>query len=204
VAGNRTSPYFDHTLAKIRAEQPAFFAAVVADAKLAAQSRGERDRFRGVLDTIVQIARLMLVTDAFFAQVCYRAQARLDALRVPVLPYFAHKLAMASAQVCIGKTVVIRPGVLIGHGQVVIDGFAKIHEGAFINPWTTIGLRGNRYPGPTIGARVRIGTGAKVLGAVMVGSDARIGANAVVIDDVPAGVTVVGAPAHPVDGAPDI
>ena len=42
-----------------------------------------------------------------------------------------------------------------------------------------------------------IGTGAKVLGRITVGRGARIGANAVVIDDVEPGVTVVGAPARP-------
>jgi serine O-acetyltransferase len=49
---------------------------------------------------------------------------------------------------------------------------------------------------PTIGSRVYIGTGAKVLGHVTVGDDARIGANAVVLSDVPPGATVVGIPAR--------
>jgi serine O-acetyltransferase len=44
---------------------------------------------------------------------------------------------------------------------------------------------------------VSIGTGAKVIGPVRIGAGARIGANAVVVDDVPAGATVVGAPARP-------
>ena len=56
--------------------------------------------------------------------------------------------------------------------------------------------------GPVIGDRVFIGTGAKVLGAITVGDDARIGANAVVIEDVPAGATVVGAPARVVQTDP--
>ena len=56
--------------------------------------------------------------------------------------------------------------------------------------------------GPTIGDRVFIGTGAKLLGPITIGDDVRIGANAVVIDDVPAGATVVGAPARVVRSAP--
>ncbi|MDP3767886.1 MAG: hypothetical protein Q8S13_07710, partial [Dehalococcoidia bacterium] len=55
---------------------------------------------------------------------------------------------------------------------------------------------------PAIGDGVAIGTGAKVLGPVTVGDGARIGANAVVIDDVPPGATVVGAPARVVQTAP--
>jgi serine O-acetyltransferase len=52
---------------------------------------------------------------------------------------------------------------------------------------------GKRHP--TIGDRVVIGAGAKILGPVYVGSDARIGANAVVVKDVPNGATAVGIPA---------
>jgi serine O-acetyltransferase len=183
-------------LADLRAKQPRFVAAVVADAKLTAAAHGERSVFRGRADAACQVLRLMWTSDAFLAQSFYRAQARLDALRVPVLPRVAHRLAMMTAQVCIGRTVVMHPGVYLGHGQVVIDGFVEIHPGVAILPWVTIGLRNGSYRGPTIGRDVRIGTGAKVLGAVTVHREARIGANAVVVDDVPAGATVVGVPAR--------
>ncbi len=43
-----------------------------------------------------------------------------------------------------------------------------------------------------------VGSGAQVLGPITVGEGARIGANAVVIKDVPAGVTMVGIPARQV------
>jgi hypothetical protein len=52
-----------------------------------------------------------LMSDAFLAQALYRAEARLQALGVPVLPRLAHRLAMALAQVAIGDPVVIHPGV---------------------------------------------------------------------------------------------
>jgi len=53
---------------------------------------------------------------------------------------------------------------------------------------------GKRHP--TLGDRVVVGAGAKVLGAVWVGDDAQIGANAVVVKDVPEGSVAVGVPAR--------
>ena len=57
-------------------------------------------------------------------------------------------------------------------------------------------LRAGDVQGATIERGVSIGTGAKVIGAVRIGAGATVGANAVVVDDVPAGATVVGAPAR--------
>ena len=47
---------------------------------------------------------------------------------------------------------------------------------------------------PTVGDNVIIGAGSKVLGNINIGSNSKIGANAVVIEDVPKGATVVGIP----------
>jgi serine O-acetyltransferase len=184
-------------MAGIRSRHPGLREAVVADARITAQHRFERHEFHGRLDTLVQIVRLMWVSDAFLAHALYRLKAWLQALGVPILPRLAHKTAMQIAQVSIGDPVVMEPGVYIVHGQVVIDGITEIKRGAVISPWVTIGLRGGELAGPTIGPNVSVGTGAKVLGAVEVGAGARIGANAVVLDDVPEGGTVVGVPARP-------
>ena len=165
--------------AAVRAKHPRFFAAVIADAKVTAAYRSERSEFRGRVDALVQALRLMWVTDAFAAQALYRAKARLQALNVPILPRLAHHLAMMTAQVSIGDLVVMQPGVYIAHGQVVIGGFVEIHRGVVIFPWVTIGLRAGNAIGPTIQERVRIGTGARLIGPVTVGRNARIGANAV-------------------------
>jgi len=179
-----------------RARHPRLREALVADAKVTARYRGERAEFRSRLDAAAQMARLAWVSDAYLAQALYRAKARLQALGVPVLPRIAHRLAMVTAQVSIGDPVVMHPGVYILHGQVVIDGVAEIHSGVTIAPWVTIGLRAGDFNGAIIERDVSIGTGAKVIGAVRIGAGARIGANAVVVDDVPAGATVVGAPAR--------
>lgn len=187
----------------IRTRHPRLREALVADARLTARYRGERDAFRSRLDAGAQILRLAWVSDAFLAQALYRAKARLQGLRVPILPRLAHRLAMAIAQVAIGDPVVVHPGVYIVHGQVVVDGLVEIHPGATIFPFVTIGLRAGDVQGATIGPDVSIGTGAKVIGGVRIGAGSRIGANAVVLDDVPPGATVVGVPARQVRGGPD-
>jgi serine O-acetyltransferase len=183
---------------EIRARHPGLREALVADARVTARYRGERHEFHGRLDMAIQLLRLAWVSDAFLAQALYRAKARMQALGVPIMPRLAHRLAMALAQVSIGDPVVVQPGIYIVHGQVVADGLVEIQSGVILFPWVTIGLRAADVRGATIERDASIGTGAKVIGAVRIGAEARVGANAVVVDDVPAGVTVVGTPARPV------
>jgi serine O-acetyltransferase len=183
---------------EIRARHPSFREAVLADARVTAGYRGERHEFRSDIDAIAQIARLAWVSDAFLAQVFYRLKAALQRRGVPLLPRLLHRLAMLTAQVSIGDPVIVHPGVYIVHGQVVMDGVVEVHSGTAIAPWVTFGLRAGHTVGPTIGPMVNVGTGAKVIGEVTVGAGAFIGANAVVVDDVPEGATVTGAPARPV------
>lgn len=169
--------------------------ALLADARLTAALRFEPHELSGPR-ALLAMARLALVSDAFAAQALYRLRVALRG--VPVVPHLLHRLSVALAGVSIGDPVVVHPGVYLVHGQVVIDGLTEIRGGTQIAPYVTIGVRGADLRGPTIGANVFVGTGAKLLGPITVGDGARIGANAVVLDDVPAGATVVGAPARPV------
>lgn len=187
---------------RVRASHPGFVEAVLADARLTAMYRGERFEFRSRADTVGQVLRLVWEADAFIGQVLYRAKAALQAKGVPFLPRVCHRLAMITAQVCIGDPVVVQPGVYLPHGQVVVDGVVEIGPGATIRPWVTIGLKDGVIRGATIGPRVRIGTGAKIIGPVTIGARATIGANAVVVHDVPPGATVVGVPAHELPVSP--
>jgi serine O-acetyltransferase len=181
---------------EIRSRHPGFRVAVLEDARVTALYRGERSEFRSGADAWLQALRLAWQSDAFFAQVLYRARARMQALGIPLLPRIAHRLAMQIGQVTIGDPVVIEPGLYLLHGQVVIDGITEVGAGVTIAPFVTIGLRQGDLLGPSIRSNTHIGTGAKVLGRISVGPNAQIGANSVVISDVPDGATVVGAPAR--------
>ena len=97
----------------------------------------------------------------------------------------------------------IHPGAKLGrrlvidHGMgVVIGETAEVGDDCIIFHGVTLG--GVRFDPvkrhPTIGNRVLIGTGAKILGPILIGDDARIGANAVVTKPVAAGETIVGPP----------
>ena len=99
----------------------------------------------------------------------------------------------------------IHPGATIGrrffidHGMgVVIGETAVVGDDVMLYHGVTLGgrslNRGKRHP--TLGDRVTVGAGAKVLGPVWVGDDVQIGANAVVVKDVPPGAVAVGIPAR--------
>lgn len=183
-------------LREIAAQHPRFFEAVAADSLATLQYRGEGTSLgRTRLHRIARVFALMWRSDALLAQVCYRAKARLQALRVPVLPRVFHRLAMMTSQVCIGDPVVIGPGLYLPHGQVVVDGFVRIGDNAVLFPWITIGLKAGVVVGPTLGKDVHVGTGARVIGPITVGDRVLIGANAVVVDDIPSGHVATGIPA---------
>jgi len=97
----------------------------------------------------------------------------------------------------------IHPGATIGrrffidHGAgVVIGETAEIGRDVTLYHGVTLGgtswNRGKRHP--TLENGVMVGAGAKILGPISVKKKARVGANSVVIEDVPAGCTVVGIP----------
>ena len=93
----------------------------------------------------------------------------------------------------------IGKGLLIDHGgSVVIGETAEIGDDCTIYQGVTLGgtglNKGKRHP--TLGDRVLVGAGAKILGPFRVGSDAKIAANAVVLDEVPDSATAVGVPAR--------
>jgi len=82
-------------------------------------------------------------------------------------------------------------------GGVIISGDTVIGDDVILRHGVTLGLKHEGQRGaPTLGNRVEIGAGAKLLGPIVIGDGAIIGANAVVLKDVPAGAIAVGIPAR--------
>lgn len=99
----------------------------------------------------------------------------------------------------------IHPGATLGrrlvidHGMgVVIGETAVIGDDCIIFHGVTLG--GTRFDPvkrhPTIGNKVMIGAGAKILGPVTIGDNVMVGANTMITKDIPPNVTVIGNPAQ--------
>lgn len=80
-------------------------------------------------------------------------------------------------------------GVVIGETAIVGDD-VTIYQGVTLGGTSL--EHGKRHP--TVGDRVTIGAGAKILGPISIGDDCRIGANAVVVKSAPPNSVVMGVP----------
>ncbi len=109
----------------------------------------------------------------------------------------------------------IGQGLFIDHGMgVVIGETSEIGNDVTLYHGVTLGgtslEKGKRHP--TLGDRVVVGAGSKILGPITIGEDSRIGANAVVVRSVPPNAVVVGVPGqniartrlHHASDAPDL
>lgn len=101
------------------------------------------------------------------------------------------------------SNVDIHPGATIGqrffidHGAGVVIGETTI-IGDDVTLYHGVTLGGTTWNKekrhPTLGDKVLVGAGAKVLGNITIGDSARVGANSVVVKDVPPCCTVIGIP----------
>jgi serine O-acetyltransferase len=89
-------------------------------------------------------------------------------------------------------------GVVIGETAEIGDNVTLYHDVTLggtspsVNSRAQIGVKRH----PTLEDDVIVGSGAQILGPITVARGARVGANAVVVQNVPAAVTVVGIPAR--------
>jgi len=110
------------------------------------------------------------------------------------------KLVYHMIQILFGCTIpystVLEEGVNIAHFHgVVLHQNSRVGAGTVIHSNVCLGGR-NGKGGPNVGKRCVLGTGAVILGEITIGDDVNVGANSVVLEDVPSGCTVVGAPAR--------
>ena len=117
-----------------------------------------------------------------------------------------HTLALFfQSQISVGLGVDIHPaaqigrGILIDHATgIVIGETAVVEDDVSILHAVTLGgsgkATGDRHPKVRHG--VLLGAGCSVIGNIEIGAEAKVGAGSVVLEDVPAHVTVAGVPAR--------
>jgi serine O-acetyltransferase len=116
---------------------------------------------------------------------------------VPLIPRVISQLSRFFTGIEIHPGATIGRRFFIDHGMgVVIGETAEVGDDVLIYQGVTLGgtgkEKGKRHP--TIGNRVVIGGGAKVLGNILIGNNVKIGAQSVVVKPVPDNSTVVGIP----------
>jgi len=148
--------------------------------------------------TFVTTLKLLYQHLPLQAMLLFRLGSWFKQKRIPLLPGFIQRTIaiLYGLEILIGAK--IGGGLYIPHpfGTVIVP--HSMGENCSVIGNVTIGMR-NKWEFPRIGNQVFIGAGARVLGGIEIGDGASIGANAVVIEDVPPGVTVVGIPARVVN-----
>lgn len=125
-------------------------------------------------------------------------------VRVPLS--FVYKVLKLLSQILTGidlpcEVKMGRRCVIEHFGDIIISGDTVMGDEVVIRNGVTLGLKRTGERGaPTLGNRVDIGAGAKILGPVHIGDDVIIGANAVVITDIPPNSLAVGVPARIIPG----
>ncbi|MCM1567458.1 MAG: hypothetical protein NC238_16240 [Dehalobacter sp.] len=117
-----------------------------------------------------------------------------------LLSYYIIRVPVEIATgVQIGLGARIGPGICVHHcGDVIIGHRCVIGKYFTINNGVTLISKGpkDKWSFPTIGDRVYVASGAKIMGGVKIGNNVVIGANAVVVKDTPSNVIVGGIPAQ--------
>ena len=130
----------------------------------------------------------LLFENGYQAVVAYRLASWFKHRGIPLLGPLIARLGLFFTGVDISPAAVIGPGLRISHGNgIVIGNGTRIGEDALLLHQVTLGAASHRRIGemPTVGDRVFIGAGAKLIGGITVGDDVFIGVNAVVTRDVP-------------------
>jgi serine O-acetyltransferase len=141
------------------------------------------------------VVEVIFCYPGFHAIVMHRVAHRLWRVRLRFLARLLSHVNRALTGIEIHPGAVVGRRFFIDHGMgVVIGETTEIGDDVTLYQGVTLGGTSleKKKRHPTLGDRVVVGAGAKVLGALSVGDDAGIGAGAVVVKDVPPGATVVG------------
>jgi serine O-acetyltransferase len=139
--------------------------------------------------------RLMWLYPGLRAAILFRLSHALRERGWPGVPLLLSHINMALHGIDIPPSNTIGPGLYIPHPVGTVVHAERLGAGVTLVSGVTIGRRNERRF-PTIGDRVYIGAGARVLGSITIGDNAAIGANAVVVKNVPAGAVATGVPAR--------
>lgn len=145
---------------------------------------------------------VLLAAPGFQALALYRLRRWLGEGRGPLLAaldLIIGRLAQILTGADLSPRAKIGPGLVIGHAVgVVIGEGAVIGRDGVILHGVTLGIagRGPQRGYPSIGDRVYVGAGAKVLGKIQLGDDVVVGANAVVTRPAPGRAVLAGVPAR--------
>ena len=136
-----------------------------------------------------------LFTDGTFAMVMYRLMQACQRHRLVPLAMLFNKANAFFGRCIIGRGASFGPRFVLVHSYGVVIN-SSVRGGADVKLEHLVTIGAEKGQAPVLGDGVFVGAGAKILGGVRIGSHAKIGANAVVVDSVPDGATVVGAPAR--------
>jgi len=128
---------------------------------------------------------------------CYRLSHALHSLGLGFVARALSQLARFVTGVELHPAARIGRRFFIDHGAgVVVGETAVIGDDCLLYQGVTLGGTGNQTGKrhPTLGNKVVVGSGAKILGNIAIGDNVRVGANSVVLTDVPSNSTVVGIP----------
>jgi serine O-acetyltransferase len=176
----------DNSSTHCRALKAGLFSLIASDLRAKSRWCYESTSWQAIFKTCL--------TDGTAAMVWYRLMQWARRWRLVPLEMIFNKLNAICCNCIIGRGAEFGPGFVLIHSTgVVINGQVRGGDHVHIEHQVTVGAE--RRESPYIGSRVFIGAGAKIIGNVRIGDEARIGANAVVVDDVPEGATVVGIPA---------
>ncbi len=142
-------------------------------------------------------AEILLTYPGVHAILIYRLSHKLWLRNFRLAARFLSFLSRTISNVDIHPGATIGQRFFIDHGAGVVIGETTI-IGDDVTLYHGVTLGGTTWNKekrhPTLGNKVLVGAGAKVLGNITIGDSARVGANSVVVKDVPPCCTVIGIP----------